>query len=91
MKKALFVTMAVILMAASTGCNRGWPSCFCRNHQEEYTVSDACGCDGAAETCEGTGAYYGSTAPAVEYVRPAAPVPTPETMPGPAANTTRGG
>lgn len=88
MKKTLFVTLAVVLMAAA-GCNRAWPSCFCRNHDDaEYAMSDACGNEVSGNDCGTYGTYYGSASPTIEYVRPTPPTPTPEQpLPGPATRS----
>ena len=84
MKKAIFVTLAVVLMAASTGCNRGWPNCFCRDRDmEDCAVADncepyPCGCE--------HGSHYGAGSPHLDGFVPPVPTPTPESLPGPAPN-----
>jgi hypothetical protein len=88
MKRMLFVALVVTLTSAWTGCNRGWPGCFCRdNDAGDYAVSDACGCD-PSDVCEPSGARYTTSSPTVEYVQPAIPTPSAEPVPMPNPATT---
>lgn len=75
MKRMLLVTALAMLTTAGAGCNC-LPSCFCRNDCDDYVVSDAC------QPCDPCTSSYG-TAAGVEYVQPAAPVPTAEPLPVP--------
>ena len=82
MKKMLLLAAVVTLTSAWTGCNRGWPGCFCRNNEVgECAVSDACECQPA---CESNATRYGVRSGTVEYVQPPAPTSSPDPGPAPA-------
>jgi hypothetical protein len=92
MKKLLFVVALVMLFPAWTGCNRGWPSCFCRdNDYGDFAVSDGCECQ--ADVCEPAGTRYGTSPGRVEYVSPSIPTPAAEPLPspGPASSSSSSG
>jgi hypothetical protein len=81
MKKLLWIVALVMLTTAGTGCNRGWPSCFCRdNDNGEFAVADGYACPDACEPC---GTRSATSAGAVEYVSPSIPTPAAEPLPSP--------
>jgi hypothetical protein len=82
MKRVFLLAVLVALTSAWTGCNRGWPSCFCRDNDcGDYAVSDTCVCQ--PEVCEPTSTRYGASTGAVEFVQPAIPTPAVESLPSP--------
>ena len=78
MKRLIFVASVGFLLVSLTGCNSGWPSCFCNNNNDE-----CCEVVEGGECCE-SNAYYGASSPAVQYVPSPASTKVDELpMPGP--------
>ena len=83
MKRVFYLASVGLLLVSLAGCNRGWPSCFCNNNDEEgYEIVEG------GECCNSSG-YYAPSSPAVQYVPSPAPTKVDELpMPGPDRSST---